>query len=643
VTRTLRFKLAAVALGIVVGAAAPSAAQRAAPARPAATHAYSFAFQDADLGQVLDEVLVRTLGVRYRLDASGSSKLSFRVDQRMTAAELLEALEASLGSQDIVFVRDGETLVVTSRAKAKSMSPLVAVGPGTNGGYQKRSISLVSAAPSEVTKGLQSMGMGALVITADDKINALVLGGTTKELQAAEDAIKLFDRSPAITGRNRFVELKFVGADQLASELGPVLTAAGVTGVQITPLSRLNAVLLFGRTDQVLDDAGRWISRLDAQAARGQCNLWVYKPKFVSADALCETLNEVLGSSSAQPSVDQRGSGSSPTTGFATGGTTSAPSTPRTATPRQPLNPSQNPNLGSSDARVSVDRDSNSLVIFAPKSMRADLERLLADIDVLPRQVLIEASILEVSLTDEFRMGVNWSVLTDHGRIQIIQTNAQNGTVAPALPGAAITYIDNNIEAAIDALRSKTNVRVVSAPKLVALDNRVARLQIGDQVPIAVQTAQSNAAADAPRLVSIDYRNTGVILEVTPRITGEDGVTLNVAQEVSAVSRTTTSGIDSPTIQQRRFDSTLLLKSGGTVALGGLISSSAETGSTGIPILSNIPVVGQLFRSQTHDQHRTELIVLLTAKILSDQNSADDAAKRISSQMRGIDANGIKQ
>ncbi|CAN5304419.1 hypothetical protein BH11PSE2_BH11PSE2_14280 [soil metagenome] len=199
----------------------------------------------------------------------------------------------------------------------------------------------------------------------------------------------------------------------------------------------------------------------------------------------------------------------------------------------------------------------------------------------------------------------------------------------------------NNIQLAIDALRARTTVEVVSAPKLVALDNRSARLQIGDQVPIATQASQSQVSPDSPRLVTIDYRNTGVILEITPRVTGEDGVTLEVSQEVSSVARTTTSGIDSPTIRQRRFDSVLLLKSGGTVALGGLISSTNSDGNSGLPYLADVPIVGNLFKSRNKDQRRTELIVLLTARILPDATAAATAAKDISGDMKAIDGHGL--
>jgi general secretion pathway protein D len=204
-----------------------------------------------------------------------------------------------------------------------------------------------------------------------------------------------------------------------------------------------------------------------------------------------------------------------------------------------------------------------------------------------------------------------------------------------------VTFIDKDIKAAINALGSKTTVEVVSAPKIMALDNHPARLEVGDQVPIIVQTQQSTTSANAALVNSVDYRNTGVILNVTPRIAGDDRIALSITQEVSSVAPTTTSGIDSPTIQQRKFDSALLLADGGTVALGGLISSTRTKGGAGVPYLQKIPFAGALFDRHTDSLQKTELIILLSAKIIRDQAAssrvmADLLADMNDASMRGL-------
>jgi general secretion pathway protein D len=149
------------------------------------------------------------------------------------------------------------------------------------------------------------------------------------------------------------------------------------------------------------------------------------------------------------------------------------------------------------------------------------------------------------------------------------------------------------------------------------------------------------STGDAPIINNVDYRNSGVILSVTPRISGEDRIVLEVSQEVSSVVRTETSGINSPTIQQRRFESTLVVRNGGVVAVGGLISRSRNRGNSGIPGVKDIPVLGRLFQSSTNDVGRTELIVLLSAKILKDSAQTDRAMQDLLADMTEIQARGL--
>jgi general secretion pathway protein D len=244
-----------------------------------------------------------------------------------------------------------------------------------------------------------------------------------------------------------------------------------------------------------------------------------------------------------------------------------------------------------------------------------------------------------VTLGRQFQFGVDWSLFEAHLRIGSIGN--RTGEVAPTFPGLSITYLNDNIEAAVRALGAKTDIQVVSAPKIISLDNRTARLQVGDQVPIVTQSAQSTVTPDASLVSSIDYRSTGVILTVTPRISGGDRVVLDVSQEVSSVAQTNSSGIDSPTIQQRRFESSLVLQDGQTVALGGLISSNRSNSNSGVPGLKDVPVLGALFRSEGRDHSRSELIILLSARIISDAASANRVMEELATDMQELQRRGL--
>jgi general secretion pathway protein D len=289
--------------------------------------------------------------------------------------------------------------------------------------------------------------------------------------------------------------------------------------------------------------------------------------------------------------------------------------------------------------RIGVDKDTNTLIIFASPGRWLQIQRILAEIDRTPAQILIEASILEVTLSKDFEFGVDWSLLS--GDTKVTSINNSDGTIGPSSPGFSVTFLNNNINAAVHALGSRTAVEVVSAPKIIALDGRTAHLQVGDQVPIITQSSQSTSAGGAPVVSSVDYRSTGVILSVTPRVSGDDQIVLEVSQEVSQVAPTSSSGIDSPTIQQRRFESALVLHEGGVVALGGLISTTKSTGDTGIPYLKDVPVIGNLFKSQSNPQDRSELIVLLSAHIIRDRAAGDKAMADLLGDMHDLQGRGL--
>ncbi len=251
----------------------------------------------------------------------------------------------------------------------------------------------------------------------------------------------------------------------------------------------------------------------------------------------------------------------------------------------------------------------------------------LKKLDIPPLQVLIEATIAEVTLTDELRYGVRWFFQT--GNSQITLSDAITGAVTP-VAGFSYFFSTTDTQAVLDALESVTDLNVISSPQLMVLDNQTASLQVGDQVPIATGQAVSITDPDAPIVNTIQLLDTGVVLNVTPRVNAGGLVIMEIEQEVSDPIVTATSGIDSPTIQQRRITSSVAIQSGETVALGGLIRDRQSKTRSGVPVLSSIPVLGALFRDTTADSSRTELLVLITPRVV--RNVED--ARRITDELR---------
>ena len=240
----------------------------------------------------------------------------------------------------------------------------------------------------------------------------------------------------------------------------------------------------------------------------------------------------------------------------------------------------------------------------------------------MPLQVLIEATIAEVRLTDQLRYGLQWFFAFGSSRATL--SEAASGAVSSLFPGFSYLYSRVDARVVLNALTSVTDVRIISAPQLFVRDNAQARLQVGDQVPIVTQQAISVTDSDAPLVNTVEYRDTGVILEVIPHVNTSGSVILEIIQEVSDVVPTESSGIDSPTIQRRQISSEVFMMTGETVALGGLIRDRQTEGVSGIPLLSEIPILGNLFKTTSNNEDRTELLVLLTPRVI--RNAQDAAA-----------------
>jgi general secretion pathway protein D len=290
--------------------------------------------------------------------------------------------------------------------------------------------------------------------------------------------------------------------------------------------------------------------------------------------------------------------------------------------------------------RVVADDANNSLLIFATEEEFQRILSVLQDVDSQPNQVLLEAVIAEVTLDDEMKFGVRWlfGENNDKGTFSDIAT----GAVASSFPGFSYFLKANDISLTLNALSSVTDVRVLSSPSLVVLDNKTAVLQVGDQVPVVTQTSRSTGSGDAPVINSIELKDTGVILSVTPRVNDSGRVILDVEQEVSSVVKTNTSGIDSPTIRQRRIKTSVVVTDGQALALGGMIQERETTGKAKVPVLGDVPLIGNAFRQKTNAVSRTELIIFIRPRVIRDMEEAHRITQEFSKEI-GVRAPRVRR
>ncbi|CAL4869735.1 Secretin XpsD (plasmid) [Asticcacaulis sp. MM231] len=599
----MRYNSLVVAVAVV---AAPLSVSMPLRAVAQSAQTYTFVFKDADISQVAEEILGNSLGVAYRVDPGVAGKINFSIEQRLTKAQLLAAFEAALSQYDVVMMQEGQAVVLKPR-KSATVGGQITTGTGKASGigFQIRAVPVNYGSATEIAKALTSVSKSDLVLYSSDKQGLILLGGRADELDNAITTIALFDQSTLSELRIRFYPLSSANASAVATDLTDLIKASGTSSVAIAPMRRLNGIFAFSQSSDVLDHIGQWVQRLDVPSKDQAIKAWVYHPRGASAENLVKTLNAVVGNGSdlMQPSL--AGSGTTPATATSTSSLPASSSAGYTAGQG-----------GADGVRIVADKDTNSIIINAPEATRIRLQEVLNEIDHEPAQIFIEASIAEVALTKDLNYGIDWAALASNGHLKVSNYTGDSTSFNPVAPGFSISYVGTDISAAIDALSSQSNVRIVSAPKITTVENTAATLQVGDQVPVVVQSAQSTSSSDTPVINSVDYKDTGVMLKVTPRITSENRIMLQVSQEVSSVVKTVTSGIDSPTINQRKIESSLIVPEGVVVALGGMISSSDSTSDNGIPGLKDIPLVGGLFKGQTHSRGRTELVILLQAKII---------------------------
>ena len=289
-----------------------------------------------------------------------------------------------------------------------------------------------------------------------------------------------------------------------------------------------------------------------------------------------------------------------------------------------------------------ANKANNSLLIRATPASFETMESTLLRLDIAPLQVLIEATIAEVLLNNALRYGVQYFIKNEgiaFGFNSGAQASGDSGIDPLAIiPGFNFLYTGGNSNVTIDALSRVTDVKVLSSPSVVVQDNREATLTVGDEVPITTRQAVSVEDVDAPVVNSIEYRNTGVILQVRPRINVDGAVSLDIAQEVSRVADAAqaATGDLTPTITQRKITSRVAVQSGQTVVLGGLIEDAETRNRDRVPVLGEIPVVGSLFGSTNITNRRTELIVFITPRVIRNAQDAGDVSDELRARLRSL-------
>jgi len=478
-------------------------------------------------------------------------------------------------------------------------------------------VELQAVRSSEVSGWLTKIFGSKVSIIDDAPHNTLILSGQSDDVTAVLAAIHVLDQ-PLMKGRqSQRINPVFWSADELAKKLVDVLTAEGYSAtttagsagqfpINLIPIPGINALIVFAADPAVMRHITDWARDFDKpNPSRGSGGgYFTYQARYTNADNLAKTMQDVLGETQAAPVQ------------------TYAPGTVVVGAPKAPAK----------SGRVIVNAATNTLIFQGSDQNHTQLLNLLQELDKPAKSALIEVTVAEVTLDDTTQLGVEWA-FGSIGSNYVGGTRAGvplgNGGLATAgigigTGGLTIGRINSvgDLRALINLLATSSKANVISSPRILARNGETATIQVGSEIPTINQQQTNAATGGVGVLQSVQYRKTGVILTVKPIIYSGDRIDLDVTQEVSDSTRVGVAG--SPIIDTRKVDTHLSLKDGTAVLLGGLMSQNNSRSETGVPFLKDIPVAGQLFRTNSDNGRKTEMLVLITPYIVADDHDAQE-------------------
>jgi general secretion pathway protein D len=677
--------------------------------RAASGNGYDLNFENTPVATVAKVVLGDIMNTGYAIDPRVQGTVSLVSVRPVPKSDIVFVLENALRLSGVVLVRDSAGYRLTPLGDAVGTGRVDSDAANPEPGYGVSVVPLQYVSAQTVLKLMDSFATKPGSVRADTTRNLLLIQGTGAERRTAVETAMSFDVDWMRGQSVGIYPLANSAPEPIIAELEKIMDS-GESGlslnvVKFQPVSRLNAILVVSRKPALLRTAAIWIKRLD-NADTGRTSVHVYRVKYGEARQIARVLTEMFtgGSSASLDSADNQlapGSGSASTSsadrlslngnnsgamgahpqtgGGASGGSNFGASS--AAPPARSSSAGAGTGLGGladsgssgaggtkavlQNVRITADTVNNTLLIYADQADYRIIQTTLQQVDQPQLQVAIDATIAEVTLTNELSYGVqafltskSLGLRPDQGSILNTQSAsapaaATTATTTTAVTGAAAAagtvtsaFINRAFPgfnfllgqeaqpaAILDALHTVTSVKVLSNPSLVVINNQVATLQVGDEVPVSTGSATVLTTSNTV-VNTIDYRNTGIILRVSPRINVNGNVRLDIEQEISNVSAETAASL-TPTVSERRVKSSISVANGQTVLLAGLISEQQNGTRSGIPLLDEIQGLGDAFSHQDKKGTRTELIIFIRPQIIRDGTDAHHVAEELRSKLRG--------
>ena len=653
------------------------AARAPAPAlHGASTGEATFNFEGESVHAVVKAILGDMLGQNYVIAPGVQGTVTLATPKPVSPAQALNLLEMVLGWNNARMVYSGGryNIVAADQALAGTVAPSTAPAASARG-FEVRVIPLQFISATEMKKVLEPYARPNAIVNVDSGRNVITLGGTRAELENYMRTVEIFDVD-WLSGMSVGVfPIQSGKAEQVAADLEKVFGEESKTPsagmFRFLPLENANAVLVITPQVRYLDQIQQWLDRIDT--AGGSARLFSYELRYIKARDLAERLSEAFASSgnrggsspaSLAPGAIPSQLGSDGERGMDSNNSSSFGSTPGSGSSgsgngsmnlpqRQSGNVSVSLEVEGDRVGVSAVEETNTLLVRSSPQAWRSIREVIEKLDVMPLQVHIEAQVAEVSLDGDLKYGVNW--FFDNAVAGRALTGALGGVTLPAAAGGSWSsfagaatggeglgwaFTGHNGAAVVSALDKVTDVRLLQTPSVFVRNNAEATLNVGDKVPINTTTV--NTGIGTGTYSSVQYIDTGVILKVRPRVTRDGTVFLDIVQEVSSASNVPdncnpTERNCNPRISTKKLSTEAAVQSGDTIMLAGLITDSATDGSSGIPGLSRIPVLGALFGQKSRTSRRSEVIVLLTPTIVRNGQEARNLTDEYSQRFRAME------
>ncbi|MCF6154169.1 MAG: type II secretion system protein GspD [Candidatus Brocadia sp.] len=564
----------------------------------------AFNFDNAEIKDVLQIILGEILNVNYILDKRVGGTINLHATGQVYKEELLSMLNTLLYVYDFAIMKDGDLYRILPKAETRPETNIVIYGdkiPPWDKNIMIQIVPLQYENPKNLNATLRPFmtNVGNIVTHGDSPY--IILIETASNMEKLLTIIKTFD-VPFFAGRAiKFFDFKYVDGKNVAKDLTTLAQSlgakAGAEGeISFVPFSDSNKMLVVTKLPELLPKIDLWIKNIDVPPTEleEETKVYVYKVQHQKAETIVPVLTQIYTEKmAAQPKVVGK---------------------------TQP-----------EAMKIVADAKTNTIVIKALPTDYKAIKAIVEAIDATPQQVFIEALILEVDLISSLDYGTEWTL--DSGNLKLFQL-FRSDTLARQAGKPTLMYSKGNFELLMDILATRSNARVLSAPHILIRDEQPASIQVGSEVPILTSTSQTTGTTVS--FEQIQYRDTGIILTVTPHIAENDFITLDIKQEVSNVAEG--AGVrDSPIFSTRQAETSLVIKSGHTITLGGIIEQKDSKSVRKVPLLGDIPYLGNLFKTTEIDNSRTELIMLITPYIANNAEEADSLTNAFQKKLKEIE------